>query len=376
MKLIFASDSFKGTISSEKTSELLDKAAHEVFGDCDTVSIPLADGGEGTTDAVISAVNGERVNAEVHDPLMRMRQAYFGKINDHTAIMEMAQASGLPLIPEEKRNPLNTTTFGTGELLKAVLDSGADDIFVAIGGSATNDGGMGFACALGAKFLDKNGNTLQGRGLDLEKAAHIDISGIDPRALRAKITVLCDVTNPLCGENGATLVFGKQKGGSPDILERLEKGMQNYRDVLIREFGQDPDIIPGSGAAGGLGAALRIFFNAEMKSGIEAVLDITDFDKKISGADYIITGEGQSDRSSVHGKVLCGVGEHGKKAGIPVIALCGSLGDGYEELYDHGISSFLTSVDAPMAPGEAFRRAEELYYKAAVRLFSLLRVRN
>ena len=188
----------------------------------------------------------------------------------------------------------------------------------------------------------------------------------------ALITVLCDVTNPLCGENGATHTFGKQKGGTPEALDRLEKGMQNYRDVMIREFGENPDEIPGSGAAGGLGAALKIFLKAEMKSGIEAVLEITDFDRKIKDADLIITGEGRSDRSSACGKVLCGVGEHGKAAGIPVFAICGSLGEGYEELYDHGIRSFVTTIDRPMTLDEAMDRAEELYLKAAVRLFRMI----
>ena len=371
MKLVFASDSFKGTISSKRTSELLDKAAHEVYGECETIGILLADGGEGTTDAVIASVDGEKTYADVSDPLMNRIQSYYGKINDDTAIMEMAQASGLTLVPEEKRNPLETTTYGTGELLRAILDNGFRNVYIAIGGSATNDGGMGFASALGVKFYDKNGNILKGRGSDLEKVADIDVSEIDKRLSDTKIMVLCDVTNPLCGRNGATYTFGKQKGGTPEILERLEKGMENYRDVLIRKLGIDPNTIPGSGAAGGLGSALKIFMKAEMKSGIEAVMDITGFDEKIKGADLIITGEGRSDRSSAFGKVLCGVGEHGMKAGIPVIALCGSLGDGYEELFSHGIRSFITSVAAPMTFAEAFERAEELYYKAAIRLFRM-----
>ena len=369
MKLVFASDSFKGSLTSKRISELLSRAAGEVFGECEMIGIPMADGGEGTVEAVIDAVNGEMLNAAVHDPLMKSIRASYGKINDNAAIMEMAQASGLTLIPEDRRNPLLTTTYGTGELLKAALDQGFGDIYIAIGGSATNDGGMGFARALGVEFLDEKGNTLEGRGCDLEKVASIDVSGIDSRALSAKITVLCDVTNPLCGEKGATFTFGKQKGGTPDMLSRLEKGMENYRDVIIREFGTDPDKIPGSGAAGGLGAALKIFLNAEMKSGIETVLDITDFDRKIKGADLIITGEGRSDRSSACGKVPCGVGEHGRAAGIPVFAICGSLGEGYEELYDHGIRSFITTVDRPMTLGEAMDSAEELYLKAAVRLF-------
>ena len=373
MKLVFAPDSFKGSLSGFEVSEILSKAAVEVLGDCDIICIPAADGGEGTTDAVIKATGGERIYAKVHDPLMRERQAYYGRIDGMAAIMEMAQASGLTLIPPEQRNPLNTTTYGTGELLKAMLDNGHSEIYISIGGSATNDGGMGFSNALGIRFFDKEGKVLNGYGRDLERIENIDISGCDERLKDVKITVLCDVRNPLCGEKGATYTFGKQKGGSPETLKRLEKGMLNYRNVLIRDLGADPDEIPGSGAAGGLGAALSIFFKAEMRSGIETVLELTGFDEKIKGADLIVTGEGRSDCSSAYGKVVCGVGEHAKKAGIPAVALCGSLGEGYEELYHHGISSFVTSVDTPMSEAEAMKRADELAYKAAIRLFGMVK---
>lgn len=221
--------------------ELLAKASHEVFGPCETLGILVADGGEGTTDAVVSARRGEKVYVDVHGPLMEQERAYYGRLSETEVILEMAQASGLPLVPEEKRNPLNTTTYGTGELVKAALDAGFTNLSIAIGGSATNDGGMGFASAFGVKFYDADGKLLEGRGCDLERVAHIDASGLDQRAAQASFTVMCDVTNPLCGEHGATFTFGAQKGGTPEILERLEKGMQNYRDVIIREFGVNPD---------------------------------------------------------------------------------------------------------------------------------------
>ena len=278
MKLLFASDSFKGTLSSEKTVELLTKAAHEVFGPCETFGVPVADGGEGTTDAVVLARKGDRVYTEVHGPLMETVRAYYGKLGGNEAVLEMAQASGLPMVPEELRNPLNTTTFGTGELVLAAINAGYTNLSIAIGGSATNDGGMGFANALGVRFYDADGNMLEGKGSDLEKVAHIDASGIPENVKNANFTVMCDVTNPLCGKDGATYTFGKQKGGTPEILDRLEKGMENYRSVIIREFGIDPNETPGTGAAGGLGAALKIVFNAEMKSVIETVLDLIDFD--------------------------------------------------------------------------------------------------
>ena len=373
MKLVFASDSFKGTVTSEQTVELLTKAAHEVFGPCETIGIPVADGGEGTTDAVILARKGQKVYVPVHGPLMESVNAYYGKLSDTEAVLEMAQASGLPMVPEELRNPLNTTTYGTGELVKAIADAGFTDISIAIGGSATNDGGMGFASALGIRFLDRDGNVLEGKGSELEKVAHIDMSGLDENVRKVHFTVMCDVTNPLCGKDGATYTFGKQKGGTPEILDRLEKGMCNYRDVMIREFGVNPDDTPGTGAAGGLGAALRIFLDAEMKSGIETVLDLIGFDSLITNADLIVTGEGRTDWQSCFGKVMQGVGDRAKKHGIPVTALCGGLGKGYEQIYEHGIDSIMTTVDGPMPLSKALDEAESLYYKGAIRMFRMIR---
>ena len=372
MKFLFASDSFKGTLTSDQTIELLTKAAEEVFGSCETSGVPVADGGEGTTDAVVKARSGEIITVPVHGPLMEMEQGFYGRLSDTEAILEMAAASGLPMVPEEKRNPLNTTTYGTGELLKAALDAGYTEIAIAIGGSATNDGGMGFASALGIRFLDQEGNVLEGRGENLEKVAHIDMSGLDPAIQKAHFTVMCDVTNPLCGPNGATYTFGKQKGGTPEILDRLEKGMQNYRDVIIREFGINPDEIQGSGAAGGLGAALKVFLHAEMKSGIETVLDLIDFDARLEGVDLVVTGEGRTDWQSCFGKVMQGVGDRSAKHQVPVAALCGGLGPDYEKIYAHGIRSIMTTVDGPMPLKEALDNASELYYKGAIRMFRFL----
>ena len=373
MKFLFASDSFKGTLTSDQTIELLTKAAREVFGSCETSGVPVADGGEGTTDAVVKARSGEIITVPVHGPLMEMEQGFYGRLSDTEAILEMAAASGLPMVPEEKRNPLNTTTYGTGELLKAALDAGYTEIAIAIGGSATNDGGMGFASALGIRFLDQDGHVLEGRGEDLEKVAHIDMSGLDPAVQKAHFTVMCDVTNPLCGPDGATYTFGKQKGGTPEILDRLEKGMQNYRDVIIREFGINPDEIQGSGAAGGLGTALKVFLHAEMKSGIETVLDLIDFDARLEGVDLVVTGEGRTDWQSCFGKVMQGVGDRSAKHQVPVAALCGGLGPDYEKIYAHGISSIMTTVDGPMPLKEALDNASELYYKGAIRMFRFLK---
>ena len=373
MRFLFASDSFKGTLSSEQTVELLAKAAREVFGDIEYSGVPVADGGEGTTDAVVAAENGEWLEAAVCGPLMEKITARYGRLDDRRAVIEMAAASGLPLVPMEKRNPLYTTSYGTGELIRHALDQGFTDISIAIGGSATNDGGMGCARALGVRFLDRNGRELEGRGKDLEKVAVIDVSDLDRRAASAKITVMCDVTNPLCGENGATYTFGAQKGATPEIQARLEAGMVNYRDVIRRQFGIDPDSIQGAGAAGGLGTALMVFLGGEMRSGIETVLDLIDFDARLDGADLVVTGEGRTDWQSCFGKVMQGVGERAAKKGVVAVGLSGSLGRDAAQIFNHGIASLMTTVDAPMPLEEALSRAQELYYLGAVRMFRFLK---
>ena len=375
MKLLFASDSFKGSLSSEKTAELLTKAAREVFGTCETSGVAVADGGEGTVDAVISAERGEKVSVKVHGPLSGAPvEAEYGLLSGGRAVIEMAAASGLPLVPETLRNPLHTTTYGTGELILDALNRGYRDISIAIGGSATNDGGMGCAKALGVRFLDDDGAELDGYGRDLSRVAHIDASGLDPRLNGAAITVMCDVTNPLCGERGATYTFGAQKGATPEIQEALESGMRNYRDVILREFGVDCDQVEGAGAAGGLGAALKVFLNGAMKSGVETVLELIHFDERLNGVDLVVTGEGRTDWQSCFGKVMQGVGTHAKAKGIPVVGLSGSLGRDALDITNHGVESLMTTVNAPMPLQEALDNAETLYYEGALRMFRFIRV--
>ena len=373
MKLLFASDSFKGTLTSEQTVELLAKAAKDVFGEIEYSGVPVADGGEGTTDAVVAAEHGEWIETEVCGPLMEKVKARYGKLDDRRAVIEMAAASGLPMVPMDKRNPLCTTSYGTGELIRHALDQGFTDISIAIGGSATNDGGMGCARALGVRFLDADGHELEGRGEDLEKVSVIDVSTLDHRVALAKITVMCDVTNPLCGENGATYTFGAQKGATPEMQARLEAGMVNYRDVIRRQFDIDPDSIRGAGAAGGLGAALMVFLGGEMKSGIDTVLDLIGFDSRLEGVDLGVTGEGRTDWQSCFGKVMQGVGERAAKKGVVAVGLSGSLGRDAAQIFEHGIASLMTTVDAPMSLEEALGRAEELYYLGAVRMFRFIK---
>ncbi len=373
MKFLFASDSFKGTLSSEKTIELLTRAAREVFGECECNGVPVADGGEGTADAVIHATAGEKIWVSVHGPLMEEREAYYGRIDEKRAILEMAAASGLPLVPVEQRDPRKTTSYGTGELVKAALEHGFTDISIAIGGSATNDGGMGCMRALGVRFLDRDGRELEGTGADLIKVVRIDCSDMDPRVRQAKFTVMCDVNNPLCGKDGATYTFGEQKGGTPGILDELEKGMCNYREVIIREFGIDPDEIPGAGAAGGMGAAFSVFLDAALKSGIDTVLDLIDFDRRLNGVSLVITGEGRTDWQSCFGKVVQGVGRRCKKYGIPAVALVGSMGAGAEQIFEYGIVSMMTTVNGVIKLEEALDNAEDLYYRGALRMFRFLK---
>ena len=373
MKFLFASDSFKGTLTSAQTIELLAKAAAEVFGEISYSGVAVADGGEGTTEAVIAAENGAWIEADVCGPLMEPVKARYGKLDDNRAVIEMAEASGLPMVPMDKRNPLKTTSYGTGELIRHALDQGFRDISIAIGGSATNDGGMGCARALGVRFLDANGQELEGRGEDLEKVRAIDVSTLDERIRDTRITVMCDVTNPLCGENGATYTFGAQKGATPEMQARLEAGMVNYRDVIRRQFSIDADAIKGAGAAGGLGTALTVFLGGEMRSGIDTVLDLIDFDKRLDGTDLVVTGEGRTDWQSCFGKVMQGVGERARRKGVVAVGLSGSLGRDAARIFDHGIESLMTTVDAPMPLEEALGRAEELYYLGAVRMFRFLK---
>lgn len=376
MKFLFASDSFKGTLSSKRTAELLTLAAREIFPECECNSIEVADGGEGTTDAVVSAVGGEKIYMKVHGPLWEERECSYGRLDDDRAVMEMAEASGLPLVPQEKRDPRITTSYGTGEMIRDALERGFTDISIAIGGSATNDGGMGCMAALGVRFLDEKGDELKGCGADLIRIRTIDLSGLDPRVKTCRFTVMCDVTNPLCGANGATFTFGKQKGGTPEILAELEKGMCNYRDLIFKTFGINMDEMAGAGAAGGLGAALMAFLGGTLKSGIETVLELVDFDGHLKDVSLVVTGEGATDWQSVFGKVMQGVGGHCKANGIPAVAVVGSMGDGAEDIFEYGIESIITTVNGIMPISEALDRAEELYLGAARRLFRMLRVGN
>ena len=374
MRFLFASDSFKGSLSSEKIIELLKESAENVFPGCETRGIPIADGGEGTVDAVIAVTKGEKRVIEVHGPLMENMESSYGIFHGDCAIIEMAAASGLPMVSPEKRNPLNTTTYGTGELIRDALDQGYQKISIAIGGSATNDGGMGAMRALGIRFLDAEGKELEGRGSDLAKVVDIDSTNLHSAVAEAEFTVMCDVNNPLTGPKGATYTFGKQKGGTPEIVDELEMGMKNYAMVIQKKLGINVDSIAGAGAAGGLGAALCVFLNAEMKSGIETVLNLIDFDGLLEETDLVVTGEGQIDWQSAFGKVPSGIGQRCQAKGIPAVAVVGGMGSGAEKIYEFGVESIIPTINGAMEMEEALERAEELYRGATERMFRMIRV--
>ncbi|MCD7905740.1 MAG: glycerate kinase [Clostridiales bacterium] len=372
MKFMFASDSFKGSLTSSQIRSLLEKASKKVFPDCETTGVSVADGGEGTVEAVIEAMKGSQVNIDVKGPLFEEEKAFYG-VYGNSAIIEMAAASGLPMVPSEQKNPLNTTSYGTGQLIADALNKGYRQIAAALGGSATNDGGIGAMTALGVKFLDKDGNVLKGVGEDLIKIKDIDISGIHPEIKNTEFTIMCDVTNPLTGSEGATYTFGPQKGAGEEELKVLEAGMINYARVIEEKFGIDADHVPGAGAAGGLGAAFMTFLNAKPKSGITTVLDIIGFKELIKDCDLIVTGEGKIDWQSAYGKVPAGIGACGLERGIPVVAIVGGMGVRAEEMYNFGIDSIIPTINGVMDLDEAVERAEELYLSAAERMFRMLK---
>jgi len=375
VKIILAPDSFKGTFSSLEVIQYLEEAAIRNLGQVDIIKVPIADGGEGTVDCLVAAANGEYRTVKVMGPLKQMRvEAKYGIINGKTAVIEMAQASGLPLVPVHKRDPLNATTYGTGQMIKAALDEGIRDFIIGIGGSATNDGGIGAAQALGVEFLDRDNHLIGFGGKELGRISRIVPDGIDPRIRESTITVICDVTNPLTGPNGATAVYGPQKGVDESSFDILETGMKNYERLIKEISGMDMSQIPGSGAAGGLGAALVAFFGAVLKPGIDTVLDYVDFDELLDGADFVVTGEGRIDGQSIYGKVPIGIAKRCMAKGIKVIAIVGGIGQKVEKVYDNGIYSIMPTVNAPMSLDEAMDRGEELLKDAADRMFKFIRL--
>lgn len=327
-KIVLAIDSFKGCLSSKEIEQCIAEEIHCILPSCQTVCIPIADGGEGMLDTLIEATQGTFVSTQAHDPLMRIRPARYGILGDQrTAIIEMAEINGLTTLSPIKRNPMKTSTYGTGELIKDALEKGFRRFIIGIGGSATNDAGMGMMQALGAHLYDKQGNELEQGGKIMEQIAHIDLNHLHPALKEATFIVACDVQNPFCGPQGAAYVFARQKGASEEQIRQLDEGMRHLALLIERDFSYNINKVKGSGAAGGLGGAFATFLQAHLQSGIDLLLDAVDFDRKITNADWIITGEGKADRQTAEGKVPAGVLKRAKKANIPVMLIAGKVED-------------------------------------------------
>ena len=347
MKIVLAPDSYKNSLTAKEVAMAMHKGFAKVYPEADFVDVPMADGGEGTVQSLVDAKNGQIITEEVINPLGRRTEAHYGLIDDgKVAVIEMAEASGIQYINQFTQNPYITTTFGTGELIKSAIQKGAKTIIIGIGGSATNDGGAGMAQALGAHLLDEKGQELQYGGAMLEKLDKIDASAMLPELADVKVIIASDVTNPLTGPNGASHVFGPQKGANEEMVEFLDKALSHYADILKRDLGKDLKQVPGAGAAGGLGAGLLAFTHSEMRSGVDIVVDYTDLKDKVKAADVVVTGEGQIDFQTKFGKTPIGVAKATKAVNpqATVIAIAGSVGEKISELYPLGIDTIFTCV--------------------------------
>ena len=374
MKMVIAADSYKGSCSTLEVAFAIEKGIRKVFKDADVIKIPVADGGEGTVDALVSGIGGNYYEAEVIGPLGDTVISKYGVLDNGIAVIEMAAASGITLIEREKLNPMLTTTYGTGQLLKAAMDKGCKKIFLGIGGSATNDAGVGMAQALGASFKDIDGNEIDYGGGELAKIVDINITKLDSRLKETEITIISDVINPLCGPNGASVVYGPQKGATPEMVKQLDANLAHYASMIKKKLGKDIIDVPGTGAAGGVGVSLLTYTNAIITPGIDKVLDISDIDSHLELADLVITGEGQIDRQSVCGKVPVGVAKRALKYKVPVLAIVGSVGEGASEVYAHGVDAVFAIVNRPMTLNEAIENAEVLIEQAAENVMRMIKV--
>ncbi|WP_175614474.1 glycerate kinase [Piscibacillus halophilus] len=357
MKVVIAIDSFKDSISSIDGSRAISEGIREVDPDAEIVMLPLADGGEGTVDAVVQATGGQVIEKEVTGPLHNRVQAKYGVTEDgKTAIIEVAQACGLPLVPDYEKNPLKTTTYGVGELILDAIEKGCRHFVIGLGGSATNDAGVGMLQALGVQFLDQNGEEVELGGQALEKIESIESNNIDSRVDDCVFQVACDVNNPLYGENGAAYIFGPQKGATENQVVALDKGLKHFADVVKRDLNMDIYSKPGSGAAGGLGAAFSGFLKGELESGIHLTLDLIKMEEYLEGCDLVITGEGMLDGQTSMGKVPVGVAKIAQKHNVPVVALAGGINQENFQLNELGISGCFSVVQAPMSLKEAMKR--------------------
>ncbi len=374
-KVAIAPDSFKGSMTGMEAAACIEAGLKQSLVGVSCRKIPMADGGEGTVQAIVDATGGKFVKRTVSDPLGRRIKATFGLSGDgKTAVMEMAEASGLALLKPRERNPMKTSTYGTGEMMKHALKLGVRKILIGIGGSATNDGGTGMAQALGVKFLDARGKPLNGCGKSLAKIAAIDMSGLDPRLKHVHVEVACDVDNPLTGRHGAAQVYGPQKGASPEMVKALDAGLKTMAAVVKRDVGMSILKAPGSGAAGGLGGGLMAFTNGQLRPGVDIVIDSVKLARKLKGCDLVITGEGRMDHQTAFGKTPAGVARVAKEQGLPVVAICGCLGKEPEVVHTIGIDAFFSALEENVDEEDLAKRGPAMLTNCAAQVGRLLAI--
>ena len=375
VKIVISPQTFKGSISALDAAQAMRSGVLRVVPDAETVIVPVADGGDGTLETLVEGSGGEIKSVEVQGPLGERNEALWGAMGDGvTAMIEMARTSGLALVPLDSRDPLHSTTYGLGEAILAALDEGFRQFIVGIGGSATNDAGAGMAQALGVRLLDSDGSELGHGGAPLTNLDRIDISGIDPRVNESSFAVACDVTNPLTGPEGASAVYGPQKGATPEMVERLDSALCHLAEVVKRDLQVDVEHVQGAGAAGGLGGGMLAFLNADLRPGVDIVMDAVGIDEALEGADLVLVGEGEVDFQTVYNKAPIGVARRAKRLDIPVVSVSGGLGEGYKTVHDHGIDAAVAIPSAPMNLDESSERASELIANAAEQVMRLIRV--
>ncbi len=377
MKVVVAIDSFKGSLSSYELGETIENGIKKVYGNAEVTKVPIADGGEGTVEALVEGTGGEFIDIEVMGPLMRPVTARYGIMgNGKTAVMEMAAASGLPLVAPEERDPTKTTTYGTGEMIRDAIGRGCREFLIGIGGSATNDAGLGMMQALGYKFFDREGAELGYGGEIMERVAHIDGSNALSELTECEFLIACDVDNPFHGPKGAAHIYGRQKGADDAMIETLDRGLVVLAETLKRELDKDVAKLPGAGAAGGLGGGFVAFLDGELEPGIDIVLKEVNLAREIEGADFVITGEGRIDFQSVMGKAPTGVSKLCKEHGIPVIAIAGCVADDADATHDYGIEALFSTINYPVSLEDAMEhhRARSFVEKNVEEIFRLIRV--
>ncbi|MBI14820.1 MAG: glycerate kinase [Chloroflexi bacterium] len=375
MKIIIAPQAFKGSISALKVAEAMSEGALKIFPKAKIVICPVADGGDGTLETLVDISNGEINKCSVHNPMGKIIDAEWGAMGDgKTAVIEMARSSGLALLDPKKLNPLKASTYGLGELIQDALNKGFKKFIIGIGGSATNDAGAGMAQALGVKLLDRKGVEIAPGGINLMNLTTIDMSGIDERILDSDFQIACDVTNPLTGPEGASEVYGPQKGATRKMIDDLDASLQHFNEIVIKTFNKDISKVPGSGAAGGLGAGMITFTDATLRPGIDIVLDAVALNEKIAKADLVITGEGAMDFQTIYDKAPIGVAKIAKRHGIPTIGISGMLGKNYQLVHEHGIDAAMSIVTGPMTLPEASEKSYELISNSVSECLRLINI--